>query len=156
MNLTIKSINESNYKEILKLKVSKNQVGFIESIEESLNEAKKDSKWKPVGIYNGEKAVGFAMYALFKDEGENGRVWLDRFLISHENQGMGYGKAGVKILLKKMYEEYGYNNIYLSVYENNKGAISLYSKIGFRFNGEVDVNGEKVMVINLDTEYKND
>ncbi len=96
------------------------------------------------------------MYALFENEGENGRVWLDRFLISHENQGMGYGKAGVRILLEKMYKEYGYSDIYLSVYDNNKGAIALYSKIGFRFNGEIDANGEKIMVINLDMEWKND
>lgn len=149
MNLKIKSISKNNYEEILKLHVSKKQEEFIESIEECLEEANEDSKWRAVGIYDGNIAVGFAMYALFKDEGQYGRVWLDRFLIDERYQGKGYGKEGVKILLKQLYEEYRYSKVYLSVYDNNKCAITLYEKIGFRFNGEVDTKGEKIMVIDL-------
>lgn len=154
MNLYIKNINENNYEEIVNLRVSKDQINFIESVKDCLEEAKEYLNWRPVGIYDEDKAIGFAMYGFFEDEGAKGRVWLDRFLISHENQGKGYGKASVMVLLNRLYEEYGYNKIYLSVYDNNKDAIALYNKIGFKFNGEVDINGEKVMVINL--ENKND
>lgn len=149
MNLTINSIDKNNYKEILKLKVSKDQVNFIETISECLQEASQDSKWRAVGIYDKDVAVGFAMYALFLDEGKNGRVWLDRFLISHEHQGKGCGEAGVRVLLKHLHREYGHEKVYLSVYDSNKVATNLYEKIGFKFNGEVDLKGEKVMVINL-------
>lgn len=149
MKLTIKNINEANYEEILNLKVGKNQENFIESIGECLEEASQASNWKTVGIYDSDNAVGFAMYGLFLDEGKNGRVWLDRFLISYEHQGKGYGEVGVRLLIERLYEEYKYKKIYLSVYDNNKGAISLYKKIGFEFNGEVDTKGEKVMVIKL-------
>lgn len=149
MNLIIKKVNENNYEEIESLKVANGQENYIETVEECLEEAREYSVWSPVGIYDEEKAVGFAMYGLFLDEGENGRVWLDRFLISEENQGMGYGKAAVKILINDLYKEYGYDEIYLSVYEDNKNAINLYEKLGFEFNGEDDINGEKVMVINL-------
>ena len=75
MNLTVEYINESNYKEILQLKVGKQQEDFIESIEECLKEASQYDKWRPVGIYDGEVPVGFAMYGLFLNEGKNGRVW---------------------------------------------------------------------------------
>lgn len=157
MNLTINTIDESNYKEILELEVSDNQINFIESVKECLEEAKEDSVWKPVGIYDEKEPIGFAMYGLFLNEGKNGRVWLDRFLISHIHQGKGYGEAGVRLLINELYKEYGYKNIYLSVYDSNIIAISLYKKIGFEFNGEVDIKGEKVMVINLNNmEYKND
>lgn len=149
MNLTIENINKNNYKEVLNLKVSKKQTNYIESVEECLKESKENHVYKPVAIYDDKRVIGFAMYGLFLDEGEYGRVWLDRFLISSENQGRGYGKQAVKILLKHLYNEYKYNKIYLSVYENNKGAIALYSKLGFDFNGELDINGEKVMAINL-------
>lgn len=149
MNLNIKEINEKNYQEITSLKVGKEQLGYIESVEDCLKESKEFSLWRPVGIYDGDKAIGFAMYRLFKNEGERGRVWLDRFLISHENQGKGYGESGVRFLLNRLKDEYGYNKIYLSVYDDNIGAISLYKKIGFEFNGEFDINGEKVMVINI-------
>lgn len=157
MNLTIKNIDKNNYKEIIDLKVSNDQVKFIETVEACLKEAREDSVWRPVGIYDGDKAIGFAMYGLFINEGKRGRVWLDRFLISYENQGKGYGEAAVRLLINNLYKEYGYNKVYLSVYDNNKGAIALYNKVGFKFNGEVDINGEKVMVINLsDMECKND
>lgn len=149
MNLIIKKVNENNYEEIESLKVANGQENYIETVEECLEEARKYSVWSPVGIYDEEKVVGFAMYGLFFDEGKNGRVWLDRFLISEENQGRGYGKAAVKILINHLYKEYGYDEIYLSVYEDNKNAINLYEKLGFEFNGEDDINGEKVMVINL-------
>lgn len=150
MNLKINKVTNNNRKEILGLRVAKEQVNFIESIEECLIEAETDSKWRTVGIYYEEVPVGFAMYALFLDEGRRGRVWLDRFLISQNHQGKGYGKAGIRILINKLYEEYGYDKIYLSVYDTNKAAIALYEKIGFKFNGEVDLKGEKVMVIKID------
>lgn len=149
MNFNIKSIDKDNYREIIELQVGKAQVSFIETTEQCLKEAKEESLWRPVGLYDGERPVGFAMYGLFKEEGEKGRVWLDRFLISHVNQGKGYGKIGVKSLLIRLYREYGFNEIYLSVYENNEIAIKLYKEIGFLFNDEVDINGEKVMVIDL-------
>ncbi|WP_297134334.1 GNAT family N-acetyltransferase [Terrisporobacter sp.] len=149
MNLTIKNIDRNNYDEIVSLKVGSNQVNYIETVEESIEEAKKNSNWKPVGIYDNEKVVGFAMYGVCLDEEKDGRVWLDRFLISYENQGKGYGKAGVKLLIDRLGKEYRYDKIYLSVYEDNKDAIALYKKIGFEFNGELDTKGEKVMVLNL-------
>lgn len=151
MNLTLKSISENNYKEILDLKVSREQEGFIETIDECLEEASLSSNWRTVGIYDTDKCVGFAMYALFSNEGENGRVWLDRFLISYEYQGIGYGEGGVRTLLSQLYKEYGYKKIYLSVYDNNITAINLYKKIGFKFNGKSDIKGEKIMVINLES-----
>ena len=38
-------------------------------------------------------------------------------------------------------------DIYLSVYEENHVAISLYQSYGFKFNGELDTKGEKIMVL---------
>lgn len=89
------------------------------------------------------------MYGLFLNEGEFGRVWLDRIMIGDKYQGKGYGKASVKLLIKRLYKEYGHRKIYLSVYDDNINAIQLYERIGFKFNGEEDTNGEKIMEINL-------
>lgn len=150
MSLKLKAINDDNYKEILKLTISKQQEDFMESIEECLKEASQYDNWRPVGLYDGEVPVGFAMYGLFLNEGTKGRVWLDRFLIDSAYQGKGYGEAGVRLLLHRLYKEYAYPKIYLSVYDHNTAAIALYTKIGFKFNGEEDTKGEKVMVVCLD------
>ena len=48
-------------------------------------------------------------------------------------------------LLKIMKKEYNPDEVYLSVYDNNKVAIKLYKKLGFKFNGKLDINGEKIM-----------
>lgn len=147
MNICFKDISRENEEAILKLAVKKSQINFIETVEECLNEAEKIALWKPKGIYIDNHLIGFAMYGLWKEEGSYGRVWLDRFLIDKNYQGNGYAKPVLKALLEKIKNQYGYDEIYLSLYEDNKKAMSIYQKIGFEFNEEVDINGEKIMVI---------
>lgn len=151
MSLVFKKVCEENYQEILALHVSAGQEGFIETTEECLEEAKELSLWRPVGIYDEDKLVGFAMYGLFETEGKKGRVWLDRFMIGDGHQGKGYGKTSLRLLIRQLYEEYSYDEIFLSIYEDNVNAIKLYEKAGFRFNGEIDTKGEKVMVMELES-----
>ncbi len=86
------------------------------------------------------------MYGLWKNEGKYGRVWLDRFFIDKIFQNKGYAHIVLPILLNKIKNTYGYNKLYLSVYKNNEKAIRLYKSFGFEFNGELDINGELVMV----------
>ncbi|RDY25415.1 GNAT family N-acetyltransferase [Romboutsia weinsteinii] len=149
MKLTIKKVTEDNYNEILGLRVNKDQEGFIETTEKCLEESNELELWRPVGIYSEDELVGFAMYGLFEDEDEDGRVWLDRFMIGEKYQGNGYGKVGIEVLIKRLYKEYKCKEIFLSVYDNNPNAIKLYKRLGFRFNGELDINGERVMLVDL-------
>ncbi|MCR1950849.1 MULTISPECIES: GNAT family N-acetyltransferase [unclassified Clostridium] len=149
MKLVIKEINNKNYNEALSLKVKKGQEDFIETVEECLNEAKQIPLWRPVGIYNYNQIIGFAMYGLWENEGTYGRVWLDRFMIGDEFQGRGYGSESLKLILNRIYNEYKRNEIYLSIYENNDLATKMYEKLGFQFNGELDINGEKIMKLEV-------
>lgn len=151
MNLNIKQINKDNYNEVLKLQVFEEQVGFIETVEECLEEASENASWRPVGIYDEDTLVGFSMYGLLHEVEYRGpRVWLDRILIDKNYQGKGYGKASVETLLKRLYEEYHEPRTYLSVYDNNEVAVRLYKNVGFEFNGEIDTKGEKIMEINME------
>ena len=149
MKLVIKEINDKNYNEALRLKVKKGQEDFIETVEECLNEAKQISLWRPVGIYNYNQIIGFAMYGLWENEWAYGRVLLDRFMIENEFKGRGYGSESLKLILNRIYNEYNRNEIYLSIYETNDLAIKMYEKIGFQFNGELDINGEKIMKLEV-------
>ncbi|NFG23084.1 GNAT family N-acetyltransferase [Clostridium botulinum] len=149
MNLNLKKVTYKNYGEVKSLHVAKGQEGFIETTEQCLNEAKNLDIWRPVGIYDDKKLIGFAMYGFFKNEGENGRVWLDRFMIGSYHQGKGYGKTSLILLINQLKKEYNCEEIFLSIYEANIIATKLYKEIGFKFNGEFDINKEKVMVLNL-------
>ena len=86
------------------------------------------------------------MYGFFPIDGKNDQVWLDRYLIDEHFQGKGLGNIMLEALITHLIKIYNCNEIYLSLYEDNKRALHLYQKFGFQFNGELDINGEKVMV----------
>ena len=52
----------------------------------------------------------------------------------------------LKALIQYLIDLYHCNEIFLSVYEENQHAMYLFQKFGFVFNGELDINKEKVMV----------
>lgn len=135
-------VSAENREAILKMSLLKEQEHFIETIGECLEEAKQLSCWRPVGVYFENKLIGFAMYGKFEDN----RVWLDRYLIDKEYQGMGHGREALKELMAKIKREYQCREIYLSLFEDNTAAKTLYEAQGFRFNGDLDTKGEKVMV----------
>ena len=156
--LHFEAVNSRNRAEVEHLEVFAEQSGFIESVTQCLQEADKlelwtigseaDRRrcWRPVGVYDGDALIGFAMYGFFWEYLPFGRLWLDRLLIDKKYQGKGYGKRVVLALLDRLRTEYSCDTIYLSVYETNSHAIHLYQQIGFHFNGEYDTNGEHVMV----------
>ncbi len=139
-----KSVSGENRKEVEGLTVFSEQAGFIESVSECLQEADELELWRPVGIYDNDILIGFAMYGYFP-EPVPGQLWLDRLLIDKKYQGKGYGKQSVLLLLERLHTEYQSDTVYLSVYENNPHAIKLYQQIGFQFNGKYDSKGEHIM-----------
>lgn len=149
MNLSIRPVTSENRQDILALQVKNEQEHFIETTSQCLQEADSLSVWRPVGIYNDNDLIGFAMYGLFMDYPPNGRVWLDRFLIGAEYQGQGFGKAALSLLIERLYQEYHYPEIYLSLFSGNNTAEHLYKDFGFTYINEKDTGGEDVMVLNL-------
>ncbi|HEL3623408.1 TPA: GNAT family N-acetyltransferase, partial [Clostridioides difficile] len=87
LNVRIADIN--NWHDLVSLSVDKSQLDYIESNALSIAESKFITAWVPVGIYDENSLIGFAMYGRLEDD----RVWLDRFMIDSKYQGKGYGKA---------------------------------------------------------------
>lgn len=146
MQLHLEPITSKNRDQALSLHVAPGQETYVETVRQCLQEADKRRCWRPVGIYDQDALVGFAMYGFFWEYLPWGRLWLDRLLIDRSCQGKGYGHAAFQALLERLTREYGQRKIYLSVIEGNDAAIALYQKFGFQFNGERDVHQEKVMV----------
>lgn len=146
MNFYFRDINKENWKKVVDLRVKDEQSDFIESNALSIAESKYVENWIVKGIYLETELIGFTMYGYFDDDK---RVWLDRFMIDHKFQGKGYGKKVLLKLIEYIANEFKVKKIYLSIFENNKGALRLYEKIGFKFTGELDYGGEKVMELNL-------
>lgn len=149
MDFQFKVIDDNTIQEASALRVDTSQKHFVESVEQSYLEAKQFCFWRPVAIVLENVMIGFAMYGLYEEAGKVPQLWLDRFFIDYRFQQKGYAKKAMLALLEVMKYEYGEQTIYLSVYEQNGVAIHLYEKLGFKFNGEMDINGELVMVLHL-------
>ena len=85
--LHFKSVNAENRREVEGLTVFSEQTGFIESVSECLREADELELWRPVGIYDSDTLIGFAMYGYFPEPAP-GQLWLDRLLIDKRYQDM--------------------------------------------------------------------
>lgn len=144
----LEDITDKNREEALTLQIKPEQIGFIESVEECLKESEELSLWRPVGIYEDDKMIGFAMYGQWYEE-ECERVWLDRFLIDQRYQNQGLGRQALRTLITYILLEYGCEKIYLSLYKDNTHALKLYESLGFYFTQEKDIHGEEVMVLDV-------
>ena len=133
--------------ELLGISLFEEQKGFIEPVTECLREADQNDRWHPYAIFHENRLIGFTMYGSFNETPDGERVWLDRLMIDRQEQGKGYGKSAVIALTKRLFSEYPADRIYLSVYDDNPHAIHLYESCGFRFNGENDTKGEKIMTL---------
>lgn len=148
MEIKILPVTEQTREEITALRILPEQSGYVETVEECLEEAANNARWNPVGIYADEKPAGFAMYGFFEKKyyPPAGRLWLDRFLVDLHFQGKGIGKAAMEHMLGRLAAEYPQKDIYLSVIAGNDAAIHMYWEFGFEFIGEKDIHGEDVMV----------
>lgn len=148
MEIKILPVTEQTREEITALRILPEQGGYVETVEECLEEAAHNARWNPVGIYADEKPAGFAMYGFFEKKyyPPAGRLWLDRFLVDLHFQGKGIGKAAMEHMLGRLAAEYPQKDIYLSVIAGNDAAIHMYREFGFEFIGEKDIHGEDVMV----------
>ncbi|MEG1687370.1 MAG: GNAT family protein [Angelakisella sp.] len=144
MDLKIEPVTKQNRAAVTALRVKHGQEHFVETVEECLTEADQFALWRPVAVYDGAQLIGFCMYGLW---GNNGRVWLDRFLLDAGSQGKGYSIPVLRALIARIREEYGCDELYLSVYKENTLALSIYQRLGFALNGELDINGEEIMVL---------
>lgn len=146
MDLRIVPVTNKIRKEAERLAVAKGQEHFIETVTECMREADGTADWEPVCIYDGDTMIGFAMYGYMRTE-KQPRVWFDRLLIDAHYQNRGCGRKTVELMLARIRREFPGKDIYISAYADNFAAISLYQSFGFRMNGELDINGERIMVL---------
>ncbi|RAX57314.1 GMP synthase (glutamine-hydrolyzing) [Helicobacter monodelphidis] len=143
-SMKFQEIDDSNFKDVCALRVKEEFSHFIESNADSINEAKQVGYWKARAIYADDTLVGFCMYDYVAIED---RVWIDRFMIDEKFSNKGIGGVAFRTLLRRIFAEFGKDEIYLSTYDENIVAMGFYAKIGFQKNGERDRNNEAVMVL---------
>lgn len=138
MNITLRPLNEDNWQECIKLKVSKKQEDFVSSNVYSIAQTRFEPTWEPLVIYDYDTMVGFIMY-------DSADYEVVRFMIDQGFQGRGYGKAAMQLLLAHFEREYAHPTSTISFVPGNTAAEGLYRHLGYHRTGEMS-DGEIVML----------
>lgn len=139
MNLEFRVINEENIDDVVDLKVKQDQEQFVASNLVSLAEAYAYKAAWPRAIYLQDKAVGFVMLAdpsfIHDHAAPAAELW--RFMIDHQFQGKGIGKATLDKVVEHV-KARGYTKLYASYVPGSGGPELFYKKYGFKPTGEMD------------------
>ncbi|WP_409305639.1 GNAT family N-acetyltransferase [Peribacillus sp. SCS-155] len=143
MSITLREITKDNWEDCIMLQVADSQKEFVAPNIYSLAESKFETSFVPLSVYSGEEMVGFLMYG---QDPEDGNYWLVRLMIDKNNQGRGYGKKAVALLIEALRQQT--DQIIVGYKPDNLSAQKLYAAAGFRETGEI-MHGEKIAILRL-------
>ncbi len=150
MQIRLKEIDASNWREALGLELNAGQEHFVAPNVYSLAEAYVRPElpvYRPLAVYNEDgQVVGFAMYTC--DPASAERHYVQRLMIDRRFQGRGYGRAAMVELLKLIRENENCEEISLTVDPDNANAQGLYRSLGFEGTGEM-LDGQEVFTLRL-------
>jgi len=95
--------------------------------------------------------VGFSALGI---NPEDETLWIVRHMIDAKLQGKGYGKKGLKAVIKFMRKKFKQKSIFLDVVKSNEIATNLYVKAGFKDTGKK--HGESPIYELVLKDYKED
>lgn len=136
--ITLQPIRETNFLQAAALQISPAQRSFVSSPVGILARAyayrrRRATAW---GIYEGCRMVGLA---LVQDLEEAPACYhLSEFLIDEREQGKGYGREALKLLLAQCRREGKYQAVEVCVKKADSPAVHVYEKAGFRDTGYTD------------------
>lgn len=148
--VTLKRINEDNWRECISLKVNESQKRFVATNENGLALAYAHKEMEPRAIYNDETMVGFLMYACDPDDGIH---YIPRLMIDERFQKNGYGREAMRLLLEEFKEK---NIDYVEILHkpDNDVAIKLYRSFGFELT-DGKLNDDVISAVRLQTGKNN-
>lgn len=130
---------------IAALQLAADQLDLVASNAESLAEAHEDEDARPRAIFADDQLVGFLMYDASSEPGE---AQLYRFMIDHDFQGRGFGKAALQAAIAEISALGNIKRIVICYEPENTGARMLYAKAGFVEQG-LDEDGEMIAHLEL-------
>lgn len=146
--------------DVLKLKIAKEQKGFVAPNRDSMIDAYfavTEEKFPvfPFGIYLGKKPVGFLMIGYDVPWAEQyyglprGYYYIWRFMIDKRYQGNGYGKQALKLALDfvRTFPCGKADCCWLSYEPENETARNLYRSFGFEEKMENREEGYEIPAV---------
>ncbi|MFZ1320278.1 MAG: GNAT family N-acetyltransferase [Ignavibacteria bacterium] len=144
MNISLRKINEDNWRECIGLTVNEDQLEFVATNVNGLALAYAHKEMNPYAIYNDETMVGFLMYARDPDDGV---YYINRLMIDRKFQGNGFGRQALSELINLL-RDLKVDSVDILHKPDNHKAIKVYESLGFKLT-ESKVDDEVVSNLKL-------
>jgi len=141
--VALRPVDDRNRAAVLALSVRQDQINLIASNAQSLQQAAQEARLQPRVLLEGDRAVGFAMYA-WRDDG-SAYIW--RVMIDAADQGRGLGKRLMELLLEEL-RSMGAETARISHRPQNQLAARLFESLGFA-EVAVETDGEVIRELRL-------
>jgi diamine N-acetyltransferase len=133
--LSLREITEETVKSILALNVAEGQENLVGDNGNSIALAHFEKKAWFRGIYADDEPVGFMMLSIDREKSE---YYLWRFMIDEGQQGKGYGKRAMELLMELLRDDPEAKVLVLNVMDLPHSARPFYEALGFTWTGKVE------------------
>ena len=142
--VSLREVTRETLREVLALEVAPAQKRFVAPNAVSIAQAhfEPDAAWFRA-IYAADTPVGFVM---LHDDPATSTYFLWRFMIDKTAQGRGYGRRAIDLLIDHVRTRPGATELRTSCVPGDGSPIPFYEKVGFRLTGEVDEDGELILL----------
>lgn len=132
--LKLVNLDEKNWEVFCAMYPGEDGANYVSSNGFSFAQSFFEKDWIIKGITFDGKPVGFTMFGLDK---ANCRYELCRLMFDYREQGKGFGKQVLPIIIEDMKKHFNCREIFLSTSPQNKRAIHLYELVGFKKTNEI-------------------
>ncbi|MDJ0953745.1 MAG: GNAT family N-acetyltransferase [Acidimicrobiia bacterium] len=140
-SVSLRPIDGENVLAIIKLEVTEEQKDFVAPNSVSIAQAAHTTDRWERAIYAGETPVG---YVLLSENRAKPRYYLWRYMIDHNHQRRGYGRAAMELVIDYVRTLPAATEMFLSYVPGDVGPRAFYADLGFADTG-VEHDGELEM-----------
>ena len=147
MKISLRKVTLDNFDDIVDLPLLPHQEDWLASNDYSIAEASLNPALRTHAIYAGEQVIGFALYrAAQPGDEEPGSYEIWRIMIAATQQGHGYGRQALELILHEICADPATQTIHICYMPDNDASRRFYASLGFEERG-VDEDGEVDAVV---------
>ena len=138
--VSLTPVTSENWRDVAGVRATESQGRWVADVTYYLCLSAYGGLWRSCAVLDDGVAVGHVMWAV---DPEDDSHWFGGLVIDRERQGRGLGRATVETLLSMWDDQEPalsgteYTQAALSVADDNKTAMALYTSLGFAETGEM-------------------
>lgn len=148
MTISLRDITKDNWVDMIELSITKEQEDYVALNSESIAASKFYPDYVNRGIYIGDKAVGYIQYFPNHYEGKPNEIYIDQLMIDVAEQGKGYGRKAVALVIEEIKRLNGFNRISICYVEGHDVMRGFFEGFGFRVVAQ-DKYDETIMELDI-------